>query len=394
MSSKVLLAGSDRLLQQMANTFDAGQIHTLFADDGYAALCLLNETTPDLLIAEIALPDKDGYALCRYIKQEPEFQSLPVVLVDNQFNDFNQRLAFSAGADVYLSQPLQADELIDIVYKLLDAKAAAEAEDDEALPFAQTAATRRPSIALDADDSLLPSAMQEAAQRRPAQPAIEEQTVPLPPSPPHRPDYLLFSVVGITAILIGIGLAVLLQTHTQGLQTSQQSSSSDKPLQEGALAMAGQPYGTASASEAQTGTSAEAASLPAPIRTTKQGEREAAAPTAQPDAEVSPNAPNDTAKAEARQDEPPTSTAASTARRTDSPAAGGMRPLPSRPRSVRSTTRAGHWRRGGQEMTEAGEHFGSGAKHFSQGSANAAVWAGKKAGGGVKRIGMAIKRLF
>lgn len=399
MSSKVLLAGSDRLLQQMANIFDAGQIHTLFADDGYAALCLLNETTPDLLIAEVALPDKDGYALCRYIKQEPEFQSLPVVLVDDQFNDFNQRRAFSVGADVYLSQPLQTDELIDIVYKLLDGKAAVEDEavDDEVPPFVQTSLRQRPSAALEADDSLVPNAVQQAVRHPSAQPAVEEQTevLPPPPSPPHRPDYLLFSVVGITAILIGIGLTVLMQTHAPGLQTSQPSSSADKPLQDGALAMAGQPFVTASESAAQTGTNAEAATLPAPIGKASQAEREAAAPTAQADAEVNSNAPNDTAKAEARQDEPPASVSSSTATRTDSPAAGGMRPLaPARPPLVRSTTRAGHWRRGGQEMTEAGEHFGSGAKHFSKGSAHAAVWAGKKAGGGVKRIGMAIKRLF
>src|SRR5437868_1114655 len=128
MPSKVLLAGSDRMHRQMANTFDAGKIHTVSAADGYAALCLLNETTPDVLIAEIGLPDKDGYALCRYIRQEPEFQSLPVILLDSRFDAFNQNLAYSVGADVYLSQPFQPDELIDIIYKLLESRAASADE--------------------------------------------------------------------------------------------------------------------------------------------------------------------------------------------------------------------------------------------------------------------------
>src|SRR5436853_152649 len=137
MPSKVLLAGSDRMLQQMANTFDAGQIHTVSANDGYEALCLLNETTPDVLIAEIALSGKDGYALCLYIRQEPEFQSLPVILLDDRFDSSNRSLAFTVGADVYLNQPFQPDELIDIVYKLLESKAA----DDEKSPSIPASAT-------------------------------------------------------------------------------------------------------------------------------------------------------------------------------------------------------------------------------------------------------------
>jgi hypothetical protein len=98
---------------------------------------------------------------------------------------------------------------------------------------------------------------------------------------------------------------------------------------------------------------------------------------------------------EARQDESNPTAASATARK-DSPAAGERRPYTPavRPRMVRSTTTTNHWQRGGQEMVEAGEHFGSGTKHFSKGGANAAVWAGKKAGSGVKRIGMALKRLF
>src|SRR5436853_1056219 len=201
MPSKVLLAGSDRMLQQMANTFDAGQIHTVSANDGYEALCLLNETTPDVLIAEIALSGKDGYALCLYIRQEPEFQSLPVILLDDQFDSSNRSLAFTVGADVYLSQPFQPDELIDIIYKLLESKEA----DDEKSPSVPASATP----------------WQEAARPQSSQPAVDEQAVTFmpPPSPLGRPSHLLFWVVGLAAVLAGISLAVLLRTPAPGLET-------------------------------------------------------------------------------------------------------------------------------------------------------------------------------
>jgi CheY-like chemotaxis protein len=351
-----------------------------------------------MLIAEIALSGKDGYALCLYIRQEPEFQSLPVILLDSQFDSSNRSLAFTVGADVYLSQPFQPDELIDIVYKLLESKEASadEEADDEASPPFHASATRRQPVILNAYDSEEPDTAQEAARRRSAQRAFDEQAVPLmpPPSRLRRPSYLLFWVVGITAILIGVALALLLRAPAPGLQTSRQPSSLDEPAQNGDLAMAGQPYVSVPEKAVQATPSAEALSPSAPGDTTRQATPDANAQAVQTEAAVSPDAPNDTQKAEARQDESKPTAASATVRK-DAPAAGEMRPYrPARPRMVRSTTKVNHWRRGGEEMTEAGEHFGSGAKHFSQGGAKAAVWAGKKAGGGVKRIGMALKRLF
>jgi twitching motility two-component system response regulator PilH len=392
MPSKVLLAGSDRMLQQMANTFDAGQVHTVSADDGYEALCLLNETTPDVLIAEIALPDKDGYALCRYIRQEPEFQSLPVVLLDSHFDAFNQDLAYRVGADVYLSQPFQADELIDIVHKLLENKAASD--DEEAPPV--RAATRRQPVRLNAYDSAEPDSRPAAAHMQSSQQVFDEQPVALPPpSRQRRPSYALFAVVALVAILIGIGLAVMLRTPAPELETSQQASSLDQSTQSGALAMAGQPYITPPEKEGKAGSSAEAAPAPPLTDTTSQTRQDANAPAVQTEPPVNANEPNDTRKAKARQDEPKPSDSSATVRK-DSPMTGERRPYTPavRPRMVRSMTTTNHWQRGGQEMVESGEHFGSGAKHFSKGGAKAALWAGKKAGGGVKRIGMALKRLF
>src|SRR5205085_10467301 len=152
---------------------------TVSANDGYEALCLLNETTPDVLIAEIALSGKDGYALCLYIRQEPEFQSLPVILLDDRFDSSNRSLAFTVGADVYLSQPFQPDELIDIVYKLLESKEA----DDEKSSSVPASATHWQPVKLDANDSAEPHTWQEAARPQSSQPAGDEQAVAFMPPP-------------------------------------------------------------------------------------------------------------------------------------------------------------------------------------------------------------------
>src|ERR1044072_349519 len=123
MSTRILLADSDSILQQtLASRMTAEQIQTVCAGDGNAALCLLNETIPDLLIAGIALPDKNGYSLCRYAREEPEFQSMPVVLLDSHFDASNQSRAYKSGANMYMSKPLEPSELIRVVRSLLESK--------------------------------------------------------------------------------------------------------------------------------------------------------------------------------------------------------------------------------------------------------------------------------
>ena len=400
MFSKILLAGSARMIQQVSETLDAGRIHISCADDGYAAMCLLNETVPDLLIAETTLPDKDGYALCRYVRQEPEFQSLPVILFDRQFNAFNQKRALSAGANVYLSQPFNPDELINTIYALLESResAADERLDDGPPPSSKKPVARRQPVAFNVYDSEAAPVRPEAARKQPAEPAFDEpsfdeRAAALPPSLRHRrQSSALFWVVAFVAILIGIGLAILLRMPAQGLQTSEPASSLDKPVQSGTLAMAGQPYVPAPDKDALDAPSVEAAApIDVPDRTKPPADTEAA--SGEPSA--SSNEPNDTQKVEARQEESKPD-ADSASPRKDTPAAGERRTYaPTARRSnVRSVTTTNHWRRGGQEMVQSGEHFGSGTKHFSKGSAQAAMWAGRKAGGSIKRIGTALKKLF
>ena len=368
------------MLQQMANTFDAGQVHTASVNDGYEALCLLNETTPDMLIAEISLPHKDGYALCRYVRQEPEFQSLPVILLDREFNAFNQRRALSVGADVYLSQPLAPDELIEAVHRLLESRGVADdgAADDAAWSAAQVS-TRPQPLAFEDDEPTQPDFGDAAA------------TPPPLPLPQRRPNRLSFVAAGVAAVLIGLSLLMLLRT-TEPALAPDHPAALDKA--NGALATAGQPYVAAPLTEAQAGPAAsapspEAASPSEPDATTSEPDATTPADTDRTAGNDSQK--NDPQKVEAQPDEPRPSAATA---RPPAPAVGERRPSAASPRAGRSARRANHWRRGGEEMVASGEHFGSGAKHFSKGSAQAALWAGRKASGGVKRIGSAIKRIF
>ena len=393
------------MLEQMAGTFDAGQIHTASTSDGYEAVCLLNETIPDLLIAEISLPQKDGYALCRYVRQEPEFQSLPVILLDREFNAFNQHRALMVGADAYLSQPLSPDELIEAVQRLLSSKEASDHEpaaDKGALP---ASVRRRPQlVAKTADGPIEPAIHAEAAHAPPAHERLDPGATP-PPLAAHRPSQFLLGAVAIAAMLIAISLAWLMQRP----MPNEQAATTDKSS--GALATTGQPVVMAPEPETRVAAVADATSVTSPSEvassldtsgpdtsgpdisgaTNPINQDASAANAAATSAHA--NAASDAQTVEDHQDA--SKPADITTARRPAPAVGERRnSAPTvRPYTVRPA-RANHWRRGGQEMVASGEHFGSGAKHFGKGSANAALWAGRKAGSGVKRIGSALKRIF
>src|SRR5215203_1648219 len=75
---------------------------------------------PDLVLLDVHLPDGNGYDLCREIKTHPDYQSTIVVQTSASYVDRSDKLlGFSAGADSYLLEPIEPEELVATVTALL-----------------------------------------------------------------------------------------------------------------------------------------------------------------------------------------------------------------------------------------------------------------------------------
>jgi CheY-like chemotaxis protein len=404
MQSRVLLASYDgHLLQAARQALKTEHIEPVIADDGNAALCLLNETLPDVLIADIALPGKDGYALCQYVRQEPEFESLPVVLLDRRFDANNRENAFRLGADVYLSQPFAVSELIAAVRYLLESREGSRQEDgDKAATAVQTATAYAVPDDSDMRDGEGMAATQDTAQVALAEPAWEsmlvEPRLPSSPTVPPRRHPLgawMFVTVAAVVMLIGIALAILLRPHPTEVQGGLPQPEGDHSPPVQGLTRAGEAYASPvpdGGSKAEAGLGV----LPPLSDTVKTP------PAQDPDAHVAQAAPSAAASSPSEQ---PTSGAgqprlkpATVPAHQSSPAPSAVHRPPDTPapprRNLRSRTPGYHWHRSGQEIVLAGEHFGSSAKHFGKGSAKTVSWTGKQAGNGIKRIGRTLKGIF
>ncbi len=99
------------------------------ASDGFAALADVVEHRPDVIVADIVMPRLDGYQTCALIKHNPDFQSIPVVLVSSRDGLFDRARGRLVGANAHLAKPFTEAELVSTVQQCLaDCAASAATE--------------------------------------------------------------------------------------------------------------------------------------------------------------------------------------------------------------------------------------------------------------------------
>jgi putative two-component system response regulator len=82
-----------------------------FADDGRAALESVAREQPDLVLMDVMMPQIDGFEACRALKHNPASRLVPIVLVTALQNSEDRIRGIDAGADDFLSKPVNAHEL-------------------------------------------------------------------------------------------------------------------------------------------------------------------------------------------------------------------------------------------------------------------------------------------
>ena len=119
-SNRILIVeDSPTQRQRLRHILDREGFAVLEAGSGEEALDLLCRERPDLVISDIMMPGMDGYALCRRIKEIPELDGLPVILVTflSEIRDVVRGL--EAGADNFIMKPYAPDFLLSRVRRTL-----------------------------------------------------------------------------------------------------------------------------------------------------------------------------------------------------------------------------------------------------------------------------------
>jgi DNA-binding response OmpR family regulator len=120
--------------------FRKESIHVITCPDAASALAQFGEAAPDAVITDVIMPDKDGYEVCRFIKEHEQFGKTPVILMSGVVNRDVAEKAMAVKADELVRKPFQPQDLIVRVKNLLYPNArsvvAPPASDENAGPSA------------------------------------------------------------------------------------------------------------------------------------------------------------------------------------------------------------------------------------------------------------------
>lgn len=155
MSKKLLLADDSITIQKVIGITFANEDYSLcVVDNGDAALEKARSEQPDLILADVFMPGKNGYELCAAIKAEVGLQQIPVLLLAGTFEPFDEAKARKAGADGWIAKPFESQALIDRVEDLLARpRTPAVAPPPAPAPAAALAAPVTAALAVEEEDT-------------------------------------------------------------------------------------------------------------------------------------------------------------------------------------------------------------------------------------------------
>lgn len=120
--AKILVADDNSNVQKtVALALADLSVEVVAVNNGEAAVRKLADISPDLILADIFMPVRNGYEVCEFVKKDARFAQVPVVLLVGAFDPLDEREAERVGADGILKKPfVPPDPLIAMVKALLD----------------------------------------------------------------------------------------------------------------------------------------------------------------------------------------------------------------------------------------------------------------------------------
>lgn len=120
MPKKILLADDSVTIQKVVSLILASDDYELISvGDGDSAIAKIDEIKPDLIMADVAMPGKNGYEVCDFVKKSPHLRHTPVLLLTGTFEPLNEEAAKKAQVDDSIVKPFESQEFIDKVNNLL-----------------------------------------------------------------------------------------------------------------------------------------------------------------------------------------------------------------------------------------------------------------------------------
>jgi DNA-binding response OmpR family regulator len=119
--NRVLIVDDDPAIRRVVSALlDLDEYGLLEAADGQAALEMVRDERPDLVILDLTMPRLDGLGTCQALRSDPELAGTRVLVLTGRDQPDDRAAAHDAGADAYLVKPFSSLALLDAVKRLTD----------------------------------------------------------------------------------------------------------------------------------------------------------------------------------------------------------------------------------------------------------------------------------
>ena len=126
MPHTLLLADDSVTIQRVIElTFADEDVQVMTVSDGEQAIAAVDQRTPDIVLADVGMPGRDGYEVAQHIKKTPRLAHIPVVLLTGAFEPIDQARADAVGCDGVLAKPFEPQLVVGRVKELLARRPAA-----------------------------------------------------------------------------------------------------------------------------------------------------------------------------------------------------------------------------------------------------------------------------
>ncbi len=120
MAQRILVVDDDKQIARLIRSYlEQAGYQVIVAYDGETALHALRRESPDLVVLDLMLPDRDGWDITRTVRTDPALAATPIIMVTARVEDTDKIVGLELGADDYVTKPFNPRELVSRVRAIL-----------------------------------------------------------------------------------------------------------------------------------------------------------------------------------------------------------------------------------------------------------------------------------
>jgi DNA-binding response OmpR family regulator len=120
MTQSILVADDEpSILLSLQFLLQKAGFEVRLARNGEEVIQAVEQSTPDLLLLDAMMPQRDGYDVCQTIRADPRWTSLPIIMLTAKSRDVERQKGMALGATDYVTKPFSTRDLVATVRKHL-----------------------------------------------------------------------------------------------------------------------------------------------------------------------------------------------------------------------------------------------------------------------------------